>query len=69
VANICHGAAPSVLDACSSRRSIASIERRIGPAKREHDAEMVGEPRADQTAAAEGQQQQIAGDDRRQHQR
>ena len=30
VANTCHGAAPSVLDACSSRRSIASIDSRIG---------------------------------------
>src|SRR5712671_2034577 len=29
VANTCHGAAPSVPAACSSRRSIASIDRRV----------------------------------------
>ncbi len=51
------------------KRHHAAGQRRAGPAKREHDAEMVGEPRADQAAAAESQQQQIAGDDRRQHQR
>ena len=51
------------------KRHHAAGQRRAGPAKREHDAEMVGEPGADQAAPAEGQQQQIAGDDRRQHQR
>ena len=30
VANTCHGAAPSVALACSSRRSTASIDSRIG---------------------------------------
>ena len=78
--------APSVAAASSSRRSIASIdsrigahhqrkahdaagERRAGPAEREHDAEMIVEKRADRPLAAERDQQQIAGDDRRQHQR
>ena len=44
-------------------------QRRAGPAERKNDAEMIGEPRADRAAPAERQQQQIAGDHRRQHQR
>ena len=81
-----HGAAPSVLAACSSRRSIASIERRIGRTSNGNDitpqASAAPVQRNANTmprwsashaptsaAAAEGQQQQIAGDDRRQHQR
>ena len=44
-------------------------QRRAGPAEREHDAEMIGEEHADRPAAAERDQQQIAGHDRRQHQR
>ena len=51
------------------KRHHAAGQRRAGPAEREHDAEMIGEPRADQPAPAERQQQQIAGHDRRQHQR
>jgi hypothetical protein len=75
VTNTRHGAAPSVLAACSSRphqqrkRHHAAGKRGAGPAKREHDAKIVGEPGADHAAAAERQQQQVAGDDRRQHQR
>ena len=51
------------------KRHHAAGQRGAGPAEREHDAEMIGQPRADQAALAEGQQQQIAGNDRRQHQR
>ena len=51
------------------KRHDAAGQRRPGPAKREHDAEMVGEPGADQAAPSERQQQQIAGHHRRQHQR
>ncbi|MFN5281384.1 MAG: hypothetical protein ACK5DO_29110, partial [Bradyrhizobium sp.] len=51
------------------KRHHAAGERRAGPAEREHDAEMIGEPAADQSALAERKQQQVAGDDRRQHQR
>ena len=51
------------------KRHDAAGQRGAGPAEREHDAEMVGEPCADQAAPAERQQQQIAGHHRRQHQR
>ena len=51
------------------KRHHAAGQRSSGPAKREYDAEMIGKPRADQAAASERQQQEIAGDDRRQHQR
>ena len=78
--------APSVAAASSSRRSIASIDSRIGahqqrkahdaagergagPAEREHDAEMSASNAPIGAAAAERDQQQIAGDHRRQHQR
>ena len=47
----------------------AAGERGSGPAEREHDAEVVGEEGADRSAPAERDQQQIAGHDRRQHQR
>ncbi len=77
--------APNVAAASSSRRSIASIDsriaphhqrkrhhaagqRRAGPAEREHDADC-SQPRAENPAPAERDQQQIAGHDRRQHQR
>src|SRR3954468_991362 len=47
----------------------AAGERGAGPAEREHDAEIVGQERADRSAPAKRNEQQIAGDDRRQHQR
>ena len=44
-------------------------ERRAGPAEREDDAEAARAACADRPAPAEGEQQQVAGDDRRQDQR
>src|SRR5208337_2118462 len=46
-----------------------ACERRAGPAEREHDAEMIGEERTDWPAPPERDQEQIAGDHRREHQR
>ena len=53
----------------SGKRHDAAGQRGAGPAEREHDAEMIGEERADRRPAAERDEQQIAGDHRRQHQR
>ena len=53
----------------SGKAHDAAGERRAGPAEGEDDAEMLGEKGADRAALAEGEQQQIAGDDRRQDQR
>ena len=47
----------------------AAGQRRAGPAERKDDAEIVGEERANRASAPERYEQQIAGDDRRQHQR
>ena len=47
----------------------AAGECGAGPAERKHDAEMIRKKCADRPAPAERDQQQIAGDDRRQHQR
>ena len=44
-------------------------ERRAGPAKREHDPEMLVQERADRAAPSEAEEEQIAGDDRRQDER
>ena len=44
-------------------------QRRAGPAEGEDDAEMLGQEGADRPAPAEAEQQQIAGDHRRQDQR
>ena len=47
----------------------AAGERRAGPAEGKHDPEIVLKETADRSLAAEGQQQQIAGHHRRQHER
>ena len=47
----------------------AAGQRRAGPAEREHDAEMIVQKGADRPLASERNEQQIPGDDRRQHQR
>ena len=44
-------------------------ERGAGPAEREHDAEIVRQERPDRPAPPEQDQQEVAGDDGRQHQR
>ena len=85
VANTRKRLAPSVQAASSSLASTASIESRIArtssgnpitpqasaaPVQRnENTMPNVGEERADDAAPAERDQQQVAGDDRRQHQR
>ena len=47
----------------------AAGQRRAGPAERENDAEMFVQEGADRSPAAEPDEQEIAGDDGRQHQR
>ena len=47
----------------------AAGERRAGPAEREDDAEMRFQERADRPTASERNEQQVAGNDGRQHQR
>ena len=44
-------------------------ERRAGPAKGEHDPEVLVQERTDRAAPAEAEEEQIAGDDRRQDER
>ncbi len=51
------------------KRHDAAGQRRAGPAERKHDAEVSARNAPTSAAPAERQQQQIAGDDRRQHQR
>src|ERR1051325_10092205 len=73
VAKIHSAFAPSVPAASSRRRSTASSDRRIergtGPAEDEDDAESLGKKFAKGAPAPEQQQQEIAGDDRRDDER
>src|SRR6266581_2624129 len=83
VRNARAGPAPSVAAAASRRRSMASNDSRIartisgnammpqhraGPAERQHDAEL-SQQGSERALAAEQDQQEIPGDDRRQHER